>query len=734
MPLIVSCLLLAFAPDPIAIPSAQFGPYGNKEDQYRYFWSGPWQEFVDAGFNTPAGFLGRDSDYAHARLLHPKFPDKRRERIERSKRAGIGYAERLAVVDTGQMAKLWPIVDRDGGHGRPYPDATNPECYEAMLEMTRKTAAAIPDDPCVSVVHVNSEVRDRARPSFTPELARRYAQASGGREVPVEVQNRQAAHFRQIKGFPVSRIVPEDDPLLSFFRWYWYDGDNWNSYSTDATRIYQNRKHPMATMYDPVVRNPPIRGCGGKVTFASQWIYVVPEPYKCAFSVSEEKAMVRGHPGQGVWTMIQSITYRRNAAPKAPPEGTAPEWYGRYPDCRYITTPHDFMREAMWSLFARQIDGHCHYAFQALLPQPDPVNRKTGKSARTPHTYVCTDTNTYFVISELFHRIGEPLGPFLRAAPERPSPVAFLESFATYVFAHKASLSSSSAIFDRGSLAVAAGLQPSVLYEEDLAETGISDDIKVLLAPQCDVLSRKSHEAIKAWQLRGGTLIADRCLPPALMRDYDFPAFKRTGKAAADAPMVRKAAAELRALVSKVCEPYSGTSTGDIFTWVRTAGSADYLFAINDRRTAGDYVGQWGLIHEKGLPTSGDVYLNRSAGAVYDLERHCAVPFKSKNGRTTVHVDLKPCDGAVLMVTAAPLKPLATGVSRTATGCTVTVRAAEKDVMIPIEITAEGLKKPFYGVVRNGKWTHDFEGVRAGVRVRNLATGEADKKSSTCGM
>ena len=513
----------------------------------------------------------------------------------------------------------------------------------------------------------------------TPELARRYAQASGGREVPAEVQNRQAPHFRQIKGFPVSRIVPEDDPLLSFFRWYWYDGDRWNSYSTDATRIYQDRQHPMATMYDPIVRNPPIRGSGGKVTFGSQWVYVVPEPYNCSFSISEEQAMVKGHPGQGVWAMIQAITYRRECAPGAPPEGaTAPAWYGKYPDCRYVSTPSDFMREAMWCLFSRQIDGHCHYAFQALIPQPDPIDKKTGKSTRTPYTYVCTDTNTYYVISELFHRIGEPLGPLLRAAPERPPQVAVLESFATYAFAHKASMSSTcQPIFDRGSIAVVASLQPYVLYEEDLAEKGIPDSVKVLLAPHCDVLAQKSFEAIRAWQLKGGVLIADANLPPALMRDYDYPPFARTGKAATDAPAVRKAAAELRALVSKACVPYAGTSTDDIFTWVRSSGSADYVFAINDRRVAGDYVGQWGVIHEKGLPTSGSVTIERASGAVYDLERHCAVPFASEGGRTTVQVDLKPCDGAVLMATAAPLKPLKVIESETSVGCMVTVYASE---------------------------------------------------------
>jgi len=715
----LSLAAVAAAPEPLAESSDAYGPFGNEADQYRHFWSGPWQAFADAGFNSPANAHGLSYDYAQGRIKwSEKAIRERKEELARAHATGIGYAERFNNVDCNYLAKVYPIVDPKGLKGKPYPDMTNPECYAACLAATRTVVASLPDDPAFRVAQVASERHDLARPSFTPVLAERWRTASGGKPLPPEVQAKTAPHYRNLKGFPISRIVPEDDPILSFYRWYWRDGDNWNRYCSDASDLFRGHfSHRLATMYDPVVRMPPIWGSGGTVTFASQWVYLVPDPYVNVFSISEQQAMVRGRPGQGVWSMIQGITYSRDAAPGAPPPGTRSDWYEKFGNVRYLTTPPDYMREGMWGIFARKVDGHLHYAFQALLPQPDPKpNRKTGK-IKWP-SYVCTNTNTYHVIGELFARVGVPLGPLLRTIPERAPQVAFLESFATYVFAHRASFSSQGAIFNRGGLAVRANVQPHVLYEEDLANGGVPTSVKVILAPQCEVLSRKAFEALRAWQLKGGVIVADESLPPALMRDYVFPEIVWKKEADADGAAVARAADELNAIVSKVCTPHANVVRGsDAYTWVRTAGSADYLFVINDRRVRGDYVGQWGLMREKGVANAVTVSLERTAGAVYDLERHRPVPFVCRKGRTEIDVSLAPSDGALLMAVDAPLGKLSVGVA----GGEVMVSSENRDVLIPIEVTRTG-EKPFYGVIRDGWWKHAFERTD-GLRVRNLATG-----------
>ena len=61
-------------------------------------------------------------------------------------------------------------------------------------------------------------------------------------------------------------------------------------------------------------------------------------------------------------------------------------------------------------------------------------------------------------------------------------------------------------------------------------------------------------------------------------------------------------------------------------TRCRRYGTTDYLFAINDRREFGDYVGQHGLVMENGLPSEAVLTVRRPGGTVYDLVDHRVVP------------------------------------------------------------------------------------------------------------
>ena len=76
------------------------------------------------------------------------------------------------------------------------------------------------------------------------------------------------------------------------------------------------------------------------------------------------------------------------------------------------------------------------------------------------------------------------------------------------------------------------------------------------------------------------------------------------------------------------------------------------MVAVNDRRTFGDYVGQWGRTMENGLPASGVVSLadpGRSVRAVYELSRGGACAFTRDGGRVRVRLDYDTNDGRMLV-------------------------------------------------------------------------------------
>ena len=61
----------------------------------------------------------------------------------------------------------------------------------------------------------------------------------------------------------------------------------------------------------------------------------------------------------------------------------------------------------------------------------------------------------------------------------------------------------------------------------------------------------------------------------------------------------------------------------------------DYVFAVNDRREFGDYVGHHGLVMENGLPTDAELSICRPETHVYDLLSHRAVAARADEGRIT---------------------------------------------------------------------------------------------------
>ena len=109
-------------------------------------------------------------------------------------------------------------------------------------------------------------------------------------------------------------------------------------------------------------------------------------------------------------------------------------------------------------------------------------------------------------------------------------------------------------------------------------------------------------------------------------------------------------AEKLRAALAAKCAyaPKADSSSPEIVTYSRAWRDTPYVFALNDKRTFGDYVGQWGLTMEKGLPFAGEVTLADPEGkidAVYELSRGGEVPFIRDAGRASVTVDFDTNDG-----------------------------------------------------------------------------------------
>ena len=368
-------------------------------------------------------------------------------------------------------------------------------------------------------------------------------------------------------------------------------------------------------------------------------------------------AMVAGRPGQTPAIMTQLICYRSQMAPVGKKVEPEPEWARRFPDAKFPSIPPDTLQEATWSMLAKPVKAVMYHGWATI-----------DAKAKSGHGYACTNPETAVRIRHLLRDVVAPLGPTLKRLGRDAPPVAVLESFTTCVLGGPASWgwkAPSITFMQR------ARLDPRVVYEDTILRDGLGD-VKVLYAPQCFFLPSSVVAKIKEFQRKGGVLVADKRLmkglkadvvvpvmsfdrPPASDHTEDVDAMEaaregdaktRLGTMRAKSRMVDEAQ-KLRARLAARYAPAADSSSPEIVVYSRRWRDARYLFAINDRRTFGDYVGPWGLTMEKGLPFSGDVSLvdNGTVKVVYELSRGGETRFEHKGGRIVVPVEYSTNDG-----------------------------------------------------------------------------------------
>lgn len=574
-----------------------------------------------------------------------------------------------------------------------------PQVMRAFERAGESIAQTFAEHPAFEGLLVNSEVRDESEVSFT-EWDQAAHRAVFGRDIPDWVTSKYPPSFTTLKDFPANRVVPDDHPQLAFFRWWWGGGDGWNGANSAVNRGFHrgSARRDLWTFTDPVVRCPPLWGSGGDVDVLSQWTYTDPDPLRMSLPVDELFAMA-GQRQARAMKMTQLFWYRSTTAPaeSSPRQGDAPaKWADQDPNTSFISIHPHHLREAFWTKIARPIEGIMYHGWSSLVP--------TDGS----HAYKYTHPQLQHELTRLTHEIVEPLGPTLRQVPVVKSDIAFLESFTSFAFATRGSWGYAGG--SQADLYFAlqhARLQPEVVYEQHLLRDGL-DGYKLLVMADCDVLPQSVVAKVLAFQQRGGLIVGDSRLCPAIKADITLPLLVRKKDAAADRAALRNLAAEIREKLNGKYQRVVDTSSPDVVPHRRRAGTSDYVFLVNDAREAGDYVGQYGLVHELGLPTTAEVRLASNATAIYDLVEHRPVTFRRDGQTLVVPLTLGPCDGRVLMATPQPIaQVLIAGPNEVARGQTWTGRitvadAAGKpiDAVVPLHVEvrdADGRTAEFSG-------------------------------------
>ncbi len=596
--------------------------------------------------------------------------------------------EVVASISPGRDFAENPKYQRVDRTGKPYARkdlcASLPEFEPFFQNVGVSVARAYGDHPAFTTTLIDSEVRDASQPSFNPvdiENYRKFANA----EIPAEVVFRSGVEWAKLKDFPADRVVEDDHPILKYYRWFWTVGDGWNALHTALHKgVRSNGRKDQWTFFDPAVRQPSISGGGGGVDVISHWTYTYPDPQKIGLCADQLFAMSAATgKNQRVMKMTQLIWYRSQTAPinpKAP--GELVPWDDHDADAAYITIAPMHLKEALWTKISRPVQGIMYHGWQSLVP------------TRSVSGYRYTNPNTAPVLKQLLHDVIEPLGPTLMAIPDERSEVALLESFTSQMFARRGGYGSNLGWAADVWLALQhAHVQTDILFEETLLQKNGLSGRKILVMPNCDVLTKSVVARIQEWQKKGGKIIADETLCPGLKADFVLTSFKREKKAAADKAKVLELAKTLGGyeLPQKaLCD------NPEIIVRTRKFGDALYVFVINDRRENGSYVGQHNLVMENGLPSKGTVSLKTEAASVYELTgTQFILPKRGADGTLGWPVELGPCDGRIFMVLPKPLLGIQLDVPEEATmgnlarvGVSLTTsQEAPLKAVVPVRVT-----------------------------------------------
>ena len=641
-------------------------------------------------------------------------------------------------------AKRYLRKDKAGNiYPRANLEASHPDVRKEFAEAAYTTVKAVGGHPAFDGVLINSEVRDGSYPSYggiEPAEFRKFS----GYDIPETISGKSPCPWQGNPAFPWDRVISEKHQDLVFLKWFWDVGDGWNPLQSLLSEVMHKamqdyaHKERFFTFYDPATRVPPMWGSGGNVDMISQWTYGYPDPIKIGQATDEVIAMAQGKPGQKIGSMTQAIWYRSQTAPANRAVKNPPEWLKEEKNAMFVSVSPDSLREAFWSKISRRLDYIMYHGVGSLI-------------ARTDHKlYRMTNYESREVLKELSDTVIVPLGPVLKKVPERPLEVAILESVASSFYAPKHFPMGWSKGWSADlHLALQWGhFQPGVVYDEHLLANRHISKLKVLFVPGLEVITEPVLAKLNELRSKGVIIVGDEFTVPALMVDYRIKSITRnTLDPVKTKKELQNLGRELAVLLEKHAPRPATASNQDLVVRQRGCDRADYVFVVNDKRTFGNYVGQWGLVQEKGLPNAGVITLRHPALAAYDLVAHREIGLKKVSGGCSFEVNTAPGDGKLVLLLDRKIEKLSIqtpAVVKRGEKFSVVCRIADAankpfKACLPVEVTltaANGTKLPgsgFYAMTDGLLKLHETMATNAPVgkvklQLRCLASG---KKAET---
>ncbi|OYW40496.1 MAG: hypothetical protein B7Z35_01075 [Hydrogenophilales bacterium 12-61-10] len=252
-------------------------------------------------------------------------------------------------------------VGRDGNeYSPPEINAAHPEAANLMGACGNMFTLYYRYSNAWTGVLLGSSARVGTQPGFSTPEADAYRKFSG-QEIPADVQG-DAVDWQKLPGFPKDRMIPDEHPILKYYRWFWSEGNGWKAVNEAWYRSYERRKQDRAetwVMHHPSVRQPSKAGAFSAVMNIGDQSMDSRDPLMAGLCMDQQFAMRAAHGHEmGVFGMLPLSWERGQVAPLGA-ESTAESilQQDRVSPMQRISMAPAILKENLWMMLARPVKG-----------------------------------------------------------------------------------------------------------------------------------------------------------------------------------------------------------------------------------------------------------------------------------------------------------------------------------------------------------------------------------------
>jgi len=534
------------------------------------------------------------------------------------------------------------VIRHDGSKGNA-PDPWNPKQRDWALDRMEKLGALLKNYPSVNAFLLNSENENIAEPDYSPAGQTRAEQELGFK-MPLpenldEDKDNTAGRLIQVPQEVKARtpaVFPDSNEWYCFFKWFWQRGYGDNVLNEELSDIIKKHIPDAEVTHDPF-RDVPLFYRNKGLDQVGTWFYAHPDAseslgmVETLVTAARDESTIKGiNIGASLWLYGERICPAKD----------------RYAGVQ----PTDIITQSDWVTFSRIPAVIEHFSISHLMPSQTPEYKQD---------------NTYEKLAQFSREVLQPFWPSVRQMERAPRRCAMLISFASQLFgSHIWGGYGNASGYGCYAALQMAHIPTDILFDENI-QRGELSKYDILYLHQISHLPESIFMRIVDFATNGGTVVcgqpfAER-VPGAIAFEMDMSRrsksswydIRRGEGFTADIvyqDMLNNADAIRKLLRNKV-QRFADSDSPAVFLNVLEKNGARYVFAVNDKRTFGDYVGKkYRAVMEMGLPQTVTVVLNTENQAVYDLMSHRKIDTISKDQQQIVTLDLKPAWGTILAI------------------------------------------------------------------------------------